>query len=132
MKNDIDLPPLNIKKLKREKTEYEMKRVGFNSPNNIINLKTKNLKLALNNLDLINENKIKELNENNLENKINYIKIKNINSIRQQNINIKKDLGAINIFNKTLMNNKLWGDPTESFQNQYITRQFPIKPEKNI
>ena len=130
MKNDIDLPPLNIKKLKREKTEYEMKRVGFNSPNNIINLKTKNLKLALNNLDLINENKIKELNENNLENKINYIKIKNINSIREKNINIKKDLGAINIFNKTLMNNKLWGDPTESFQNQYITRQFPIKPEK--
>ena len=127
VKTNIDLPPLNIKKLKREKTEYEMKRTGPNSTNNIINLKTKNLKLALNNLDLINENKIKKLNENNIENKINFLKN---SGTKEKDINIKKDLGAINIFNKTLMNNKLWGDPTESFQNQYITRKFPIKPEK--
>ena len=127
VKTNIDFPPLNIKKLKREKTEYEMKRTGPNSTNNIINLKTKNLKLALNNLDLINENKIKKLNENNIENKINFLK--NIGT-KEKDINIKKNLGAINIFNKTLMNNKLWGDPTESFQNQYITRKFPIKPEK--
>ena len=130
VKTNIDLPPLNIKKLKREKTEYEMKRTGPNSTNNIINLKTKNLKLALNNLDLINENKIKKLNENNIENKINFLK--NIGT-KEKDINIKKDLGAINIFNKTLMKNKLWGDPNESFKNSpYMTRKDPIKPNKKF
>ena len=124
MKTDMGLPPVKKKKLNRGKSEFEIKNAE-NNANNVINIKTKNLKLALNNLDLINEKKLKELSENNLENKkIDILKNNNMKDKKD-----KKDLGAINIFNKTLMKTKLWGDPSESFQNQYMARKFPIKPQ---
>ena len=42
----------------------------------------------------------------------------------------KKDYGEINKFNKTLLKNKLWGEPTDSFHTQYMSRMFPIKPDQ--
>ena len=127
MKTEIGLPPLNIKKMKREKTEYNIKNTEPNVTNNILNLKTKNLKIALSNLDLINEKNIREINGKNLE-KINLLKNNSIKNIKKD----KKDFGEINIFNRTLMKNKLWGDPNESFQNLYMTNKYPVKPENTF
>lgn len=122
-KTEMELPPVKKKKLNKGKSDLEIKITENNIPNNVMSLKTKNLKIALNNLDLINENKLKEMSENNLENK--KVDILKNNNMKKKD---KKDLGTINIFNKTLMKTKLWGDPSQSFQSQYMTRKFPIKP----
>ena len=131
LKTEFDLPPLNLKKMRREKTEYEIKNIEPNVAGDILNVKTKNLKLALSSLDLINENNIKGINEQNLDKQINILKNNNIKEIKKEKD--KKDFGDINVFNKTLMKNKLWGDPNESFKNTpYMTRKDPIKPNKKL
>ena len=119
--------------MRREKTEYEIKNTEPNAMNNFINLKTKNLKLALSSLDLINENNIKEINKHNLDKKNILLKANNIKEIKRDIDKDKKDFGDINVFNKTLMKNKLRGDPNESFKNNpYMTRKYPIKPDKKF
>ena len=116
-KNDINLPVI-IKK-----NEDEIKIMEHNLTNNIMKVKTKNLKLALNNLDLINEKNLRE--ENNIEDK--KIDILKNNNIKEKKV--IKDLGEMNIFNKTLMKNKLWGDPNQTFQ-KYMIRNYPIRPNQ--
>ena len=126
IKTEISLPPVKAKKLKREKTDYEIKISEPNFGNNMLNSKTKNLKAALSNLDLINEKKFNEFTKTNYENKNwDILKNNNMKGGEKEKIN----LGEINIFNKSLMKNKLWGDPNES-QSPYMTRKYPIKPEK--
>ena len=119
IKNDIKqdnsgLPYIIKQKFKKEKSDYDILNTMPNSSNNYLNLKTTNLKTALNNLDLINE-------DNNNGNILNNTKDKKLE---------KKDYGEINKFNKTLLKNKLWGEPTDSFQTQYMSRMFPIKPDQ--
>jgi hypothetical protein len=130
IKNDIKqdnsgLPYIFKKKFKKEKSDYDILNTMPNSSNNYLNLKTTNLKAALNNLDLINEDRLREFakksEDNNNENILNNTKDKKLE---------KKDYGEINKFNKTLLKNKLWGEPTDSFQTQYMRRMFPIKPEQ--
>ena len=123
IKTEINLPPVKEKKLKREKTDYEIK-ISENIGKNMLNLKTKNLKAVLSSLDLINEKKFNEFSKTNYENK-NWDILKNNNKKENKE---KLNLGEINIFNKTLMKNKKWGDPNDC-QNPYMTRQNPIKPE---
>ena len=117
------LSPLKKKIMKKERTEYDLRNISSNEKNKFINLRIKNLKYALNNLDLIDEKKLKE---NNIENKINYFKNGNDKDIKKA----KKDLGEINIFNKTLMENKLWGESRDSHKNMAIAIRFPVKLEK--
>ena len=117
------LSPLKKKIMKKERTEYDLRNISSNEKNKFINLRIKNLKYALNNLDLIDEKKLKE---NNIENKINYFKNGNDKDIKKA----KKDLGEINIFNKTLMENKFWGESRDSHKNMAIAIRFPVKLEK--
>ena len=117
------LSPLKKKIMKKERTEYDLRNISSNEKNKFINLRIKNLKYALNNLDLIDEKKLKE---NNIENKINYFKNGNDKDIKKS----KKDLGEINIFNKTLMENKFWGESRDSHKNMAIAVRFPVKLEK--
>ena len=117
------LSPLKKKIMKKERTEYDLRNISSNEKNKFINLRIKNLKYALNNLDLIDEKKLKE---NNIENKINYFK----NGIDKDIKKSKKDLGEINIFNKTLMENKFWGESRDSHKNMAIAIRFPVKLEK--
>ena len=117
------LSPLKKKIMKKERTEYDLRNISSNEKNKFINLRIKNLKYALNNLDLIDEKKLKE---NNIENKINYFK----NGIDKDIKKAKKDLGEINIFNKTLMENKFWGESRDSHKNMAIAIRFPVKLEK--
>ena len=117
------LSPLKKKIMKKERTEYDLRNISSNEKNKFINLRIKNLKHALNNLDLIDEKKLKE---NNIENKINYFKNGNDKDIKKA----KKDLGEINIFNKTLMENKFWGESRDSHKNMAIAIRFPVKLEK--
>ena len=117
------LSPLKKKIMKKERTEYDLRNISSNEKNKFINLRIKNLKYALNNLDLIDEKKLKE---NNIENKINYFKNGNDKDIKKA----KKDLGEINIFNKTLMENKFWGESRDSHKNMAIAVRFPVKLEK--
>ena len=117
------LSPLKKKIMKKERTEYDLRNISSNEKNKFINLRIKNLKHALNNLDLIDEKKLKE---NNIENKINYFKNGNDKDIKKA----KKDLGEINIFNKTLMENKFWGESRDSHKNMAIAVRFPVKLEK--
>ena len=117
------LSPLKKKIMKKERTEYDLRNISSNEKNKFINLRIKNLKYALNNLDLIDEKKLKE---NNIENKINYFKNGNDKDIKKS----KKDLGEINIFNKTLMENKFWGESRDSHKNMAIAIRFPVKLEK--
>ena len=119
------LSPLKKKRMKKERTEYDLRKTSSNEKNKYINLKIKNLKYALNNLDLIDENKLRE---NNIENKINYFKNGNDKDIKKA----KKDFGEINIFNKTLMGNKLWGESRDSHKNMAIAVRFPVKLEKKF
>ena len=119
------LSPLKKKNMKKERTEYDLRNISSNERNKFINLRIKNLKYALNNLDLIDENKLKEKN---IENKINYFKNGNDKDIKKT----KKDLGEINIFNKSLMGNKLWGESGDSHKNMAIAVRFPVKLEKKF
>ena len=128
IKNDIKqdnlgLPAIYKKQFRKEKSDYDIINTMPNSTNNYLNLKTANLNVALNNLDLINEKRLKEFAMKNTENNSNII-----NSSKDKIIE-KKDYGEINIFNKTLLKNKLWGDPN-SFHTQYMTRMFPVRPEQ--
>ena len=117
------LSPLRNKIMKKEKTEYDLRNNSLNEKNKFINLRIKNLKYALNNLDLIDE---KNLKENNIDNKINYFKNDNGKDIKKA----RKDFGEINIFNKTLMGNKLWGESGDSHKNMALAVRFPVKLEK--
>lgn len=121
--NKSGLPSINKKRFNREKSDYDILNTAPNATNNILHLKTKNLKIALSNLDLINEDEIKELTKKNTE-KTNILN--NSKDIKPE----KKDFGEMNIFNKALLKNKKWGEPNESFQYQYMTRKFPIKPDQ--
>jgi len=117
------LSPLRNKNMKKEKAEYDLRNTSSNEKNKYLNLKINNLKYALNNLDLIDENYLKE---NNIENKINYFKNSNAKDIKRA----KKDFGEINIFNKTLMGNKFWGESRDSHKNMALAVRLPVKLEK--
>ena len=121
--NSSGLPSINKKRFNREKSDYDIMNTPPNATNNVLHLKTKNLKIALSNLDLINDDEIKELTKKNTE-KTNILN--NSKDIKPE----KKDFGEMNIFNKALLKNKKWGEPNESFQYQYMTRKFPIKPNQ--
>ena len=118
------LPYILKKKFKKEKSDYDILNTMPNTSNNYLNLKTTNLKAALNNLDLINEDRLREFAMKN-EDKNNNI----LNNTKDKKLE-KKDYGEINKFNKTLLKNKLWGEPTDSFHTQYMSRIFPIKPDQ--
>ena len=116
-------PPLTpVKKLKKERKEYELMNTSPNRANYYLQLKTKDLKHALSNLDLIDEKKI---NEKNFENNNNFFKKSN------KGLNIeKRQFGDMNIFNKTLMENKFWGEASGSHKNIAVGLRLPSKPEK--
>ena len=116
-------PPLTpVKQLKKERTEYELMNTSPNRANYYLQLKTKDLNHALSNLDLIDEKKI---NEKNFENNNNFFKKSN------KGLNIeKRQFGDMNIFNKTLMENKFWGEASGSHKNIAVGLRLPSKPEK--
>ena len=115
--------PLKI--LKKEKTEYDLgNSISSIDKSKYLNLKTNNLSNALSLLDLIDENK---LIGNNLRNKNNILKDRN-KSLK----NLRKNYREINVFNKSLMGNKYWGESSESHSNLSFALRLPVKPEEKF
>ena len=114
------------KELIREKSDYDAKFGISNIGNNYLNLKTKNLEIVMNNLDLMKDFELDIKHENKYTNNTKYNFFKN--KINQNIIKSKKDLREINDFNKTVMGNNLWGEPTKS----NLKHNVDLKPSLHL
>ena len=120
LKNEM----LAKKELIRQKSEYDAKFDINNTTNDFMNVKAKNLKIVMNDLDLMKDFELNIETENNFmpQSKYNFFK----NKMNKDFKSSKKDLRAINDFNKTVLKNDLWGDPHNSNINENMYNKQPF------
>jgi hypothetical protein len=120
LKNEM----LAKKELIRQKSEYDAKFDINNTTNDFMNVKAKNLKIVMNDLDLMKDFELNIETENNFmpQSKYNFFK----NKMNKDFKSSKKDLRAINDFNKTVLKNDLWGDPRNSNINENMYNKQPF------